>query len=69
MKVEEIRTIARERGIKPGKLPKAQLVRRIQLSEGNFDCFATAREGVCDQLQCLWRRDCFAMAPRMAQGA
>jgi hypothetical protein len=36
------------------------LIRAIQLKEGNFDCFATAHEGVCDQGGCLWRTDCFA---------
>ncbi|NIR61319.1 MAG: SAP domain-containing protein [Gammaproteobacteria bacterium] len=62
MNLQDIRTRARERGIAPGRLTKVGLVRAIQRREGNFDCFATARDGVCDQLGCLWREDCFAAA-------
>lgn len=62
MNVQEIREIARDMGLKPGKTPKLKLVRLIQSTEGNFDCFATASNGECDQLGCRWREDCFAMA-------
>lgn len=58
MKMEELRSIARSHGITPGKLSKAELIRSIQAGEGNFDCFATARGGECDQPECLWREDC-----------
>jgi hypothetical protein len=36
------------------------LIKAIQIKEGNFDCFATAYGGVCDQTGCRWREDCFA---------
>ena len=65
MKVEQIREIAREFGVKPGKLNKVELVRRIQSEEGNFDCFATATEGYCDQQTCLWRDDCLTAARKL----
>ena len=58
VKLDDIRTIARDMGLKPGKLNKIQLVRNIQREEGNFDCFATAASGCCDQGACLWREDC-----------
>ncbi len=64
MLMQEIRTLARQRGIKPGKLTKVSLVRTIQQAEGNFACFATARNGECDQTGCLWRQDCFAIAAK-----
>jgi len=64
MNVQEIRDIARQKGLRPGKTPKLELVRLIQSSEGNFECFATAVTGECDQTGCLWRNDCFAMAKR-----
>lgn len=64
MVVQEIRKIAQGLGIKPGKLSKTELVRNIQLAEGNFTCFATAYAGDCDQTGCLWREDCFALARR-----
>ena len=62
MKIQKIREIARGQGLDPGKAEKVELIRAIQLKEGNFDCFATAHEGVCDQGGCLWRTDCFAAA-------
>lgn len=62
MKMEEIRSIAKLHGINPAKLSKADLIRSIQISEGNFDCFATACNGECDQAGCLWREDCLDMS-------
>jgi hypothetical protein len=57
MKVKELRAIARDLGIRTNNLRKAELIRAIQLAEGNFDCFGTA-EDYCDQLNCLFRKDC-----------
>ena len=65
MNMQAIRIIAKDHGIKPSRMSKVQLVKRIQLSEGNFDCFATARDGVCDQYDCLWRDDCFSSAKKL----
>lgn len=62
MKIDEIRTLAKNIGIKTGKLNKTQLVRSIQLQEGNFDCFGTATTGNCNQQACLWLKDCFVAA-------
>ena len=62
MKLEDIRTIAKSHSIKPGHLSKTELIKSIQTDEGNFDCFATAYDGECDQADCLWREDCFAAA-------
>lgn len=58
MKLEEVRAIAKLHSIKPGKSSKADLIRSIQAVEGNFDCFATACNGICDQAGCSWREDC-----------
>ncbi len=61
MNLQEIRRIARHQGLKKvERLDKVALVRTIQRQEGNFDCFATAVDAVCDQHRCLWRDDCFA---------
>jgi hypothetical protein len=57
MTVKELRAIAKDMGIRTNKLRKAELIRAIQLAEGNFDCFGRA-EDYCDQLHCLFRRDC-----------
>ncbi len=66
MKMKEIRTIAKARGVKPLKRTKAGLIKSIQLQEGNFDCFASARQQACSQADCLWRDDCFTQASKAA---
>ena len=62
MQMTEIKLIAKQHGVKPSKLKKTELIKMIQLSEGNFDCFATPANGFCDQDQCLWRSDCMKAA-------
>lgn len=62
MKMEEVRCIAKSLSIKPQHLSKTELIKSIQTGEGNFDCFATASSGECDQVGCRWREDCFAAA-------
>lgn len=62
MLMEEIRTIAKEQGLKTSRMSKVALVKLIQISEGNFDCFATATTGSCDQSGCRWREDCLTLA-------
>lgn len=64
MNMQEIKVIAGSYGIKPGKLKKVDLVQSIQQAEGNFSCFATAVDGVCDQVECVWRKDCFLLAKK-----
>jgi hypothetical protein len=58
MKFEEIRVIAKSMGIQTARLRKADAIRAIQESEGNFVCFGTAADGYCDQGSCAWRKDC-----------
>lgn len=65
MQMQDIRTIAKEHGLKTSKQTKVGLVRLIQVAEGNFACFATAIDGDCDQMGCMWREDCFAAAKKL----
>ena len=58
--MQEIRNIAKEVGVKASRLNKVDLVRQIQLAEGNNECFASANSENCDQTGCLWRDDCFS---------
>ena len=60
MKIQQIREIAKERGVKAGKMSKAELIKSIQRAEGNNDCFAEKNISGCDQVNCLWREDCGA---------
>lgn len=64
MQMQQIRTIAKEHGIKAGKITKANLIREIQQVEGNHVCFATPASNACEQMACLWRKDCISVAKR-----
>lgn len=61
MNLKDIKEIAKQRGVKAGKMKKEELIRSIQLAEGNFDCFGTALSGDCSQNDCIWRGDCLNM--------
>lgn len=58
MNMHEIKAMARQRGIKPGNMNKAELIRTIQREEGNSPCYNTGKAEVCGQTACLWRDDC-----------
>ena len=62
MQMTEIKTIAKQYGVKISKLKKAELIKQIQLAEGNFDCYATPVNVTCNQEKCLWRSDCLKAA-------
>jgi len=64
MKFQEIKKIAKAKGIKTTNTKKEQLIRAIQRDEGNFDCFGSAGSGYCDQTYCLWREDCLIFSKR-----
>lgn len=66
MNLQKIRKVASEHGIRGGKLDKISLVRAIQRHEGNFDCFASAFAGHCDQSGCMWREDCLTVSQKTA---
>lgn len=67
MNMQQVRSIAKAHGIKASKLSKVALIRQIQRSEGNFDCFASDAQQQCDQTQCLWRSDCGKAALQSAR--
>lgn len=58
MRLMDIEKKARNLGIKDTwKYPRKELIKKIQHSEGNFDCFGTTK-GFCDQPLCCWRIYC-----------
>lgn len=59
MNMQEIRAIAKSHKIDAAGLAKIDIIHTLQREEGNFDCYATAYAGVCDQTDCMWRDDCF----------
>ena len=58
MKMDQIKEIARHRGLNQAKLKKIDLIRAIQKDEGNEVCCTTGHKGECGQPECLWRDDC-----------
>ena len=54
MKMLDVKTKAKDLGLKAGKMKKEELIRAIQEREGNFPCFGSAMEH-CSQEDCCWR--------------
>jgi hypothetical protein len=57
MKMIDVKRKAKELGVKAGKMRKADLIRSIQVQEGNASCFQADLDR-CDQTSCCWRSDC-----------
>lgn len=58
MNFNEIRKRAKEMNIITYRLKKPDIIRSIQRTENNIECFGTQRVGHCNEDQCLWRQDC-----------
>jgi hypothetical protein len=57
MRMAEVREKAKELGIKPGRMRKADLIHAIQTAEGNTPCFQTGVDD-CGESDCCWRDEC-----------
>ena len=60
--MKQIKGMARRFEINPAGLSRTELVRKIQIAEGNFPCYRTAEKS-CDQPDCLWLDDCVGKNP------
>lgn len=58
MNMTEVKAVAKDLGVMPGKMKKEELIRTIQLAEGNPQCFNTNFSQQCGQDECLWRGNC-----------
>jgi hypothetical protein len=58
MTVPQIRERAKELGINPGKMKKAELIHAIQVAEHCTPCYGLS-DGHCPWVQCCWRSDCY----------
>jgi hypothetical protein len=45
-------------GIKTANMKKADIIKAIQLAEGNIDCYDSGKSASVGQDNCLWREDC-----------
>ena len=66
MNLTEIKTIAKAQGINARNLKKTDLIRTIQKTEGNFDCYGSESSDFCDQVNCLWRADCLVSSVKVS---
>jgi predicted RNA-binding protein with RPS1 domain len=57
-KLQEVRIIARKMGIDTRNVTLTELIRAIQRTEGNRDCYLSAQVLECEQTNCLWRETC-----------
>ena len=58
MNIQSVRSVAKAKGVNPAGRNKSEIIRAIQRAEGNFDCFGSAMDSICDQERCAWRADC-----------
>ena len=56
--------LARQNYVFDASLSEAELIRTIQIAEGNVDCYASAGAGACNEAGCRWREDCVAESTR-----
>jgi hypothetical protein len=57
MKLSHVKEKAKQLGIKPKKIRKADLIREIQRGEGYQPCFQMYGYE-CEQEDCCWRKEC-----------
>lgn len=57
MKLTEIKLKAKNLGIAPGRMKKAELIHAIQVAEGNTPCFGKS-SGQCPYTDCCFMGDC-----------
>jgi hypothetical protein len=58
MKMGDVVTIAKARGLNPFGKKKQEVIRLIQRAENNRDCFNRGEAATCGQTGCSWRSDC-----------
>lgn len=57
MSPDDVNRIAFLKGVDPIGKPKWEIIRLIQIKEGNQPCYAT-QHFECQHLECFWRQDC-----------
>jgi hypothetical protein len=64
MNMTEVRERSRMMELtRTAKLRKGEIIRTIQKTEGNQDCFGASWRFDCRQLDCCWRKDCLTRNP------
>jgi hypothetical protein len=58
MKMAEVISVAKQKGLTSFSKKKQDLIRAIQVAEKNRDCFNRGESTTCGQKACTWRTDC-----------
>ena len=58
MNMIETKKYAKGKGVDPGRMKKAELIRAIQAAENNPTCYGSDRKFHCPETSCLWEKDC-----------
>ncbi len=61
MKINDVRKIAKGMRINTYAMKKNDIIRAVQQSENNVECFATERMEYCNEDKCSWRGDCLSI--------
>ena len=61
MKFNEIRKMAKGMQINTYRMKKTDIIRAIQKTENNIECYGTERIKNCNEDICLWRDDCLSL--------
>jgi len=61
MKINDVRKIAKGMDINTYGMKKMDIIRAVQQSENNVECFATEMVGYCKEDKCSWRDDCLSI--------
>lgn len=58
MNNKDLLKLAKQHFIFDASLSKVEVIRLIQISDGEVFCFATDGGGECTKSECIWREDC-----------
>lgn len=65
MNIKQVRELAKDKGVKTGRLSKVKMVQLIQQVEGDFNSFASAINGYFGQTSCIWQTEFFESAKKL----
>jgi hypothetical protein len=68
MRFNEIQKKAKGMNINTFHMKKTDMIRLIQRSEHNIECYGTDRVIICNEDGCLWRVDCLSLNEISRQG-